>query len=107
LAELQQLGAQPAAAIVARRLRERGARGVPRGPRPVTRTNPAGLTPRELEVLALLVAGLRNSEVAEELVLSVKTVDHHVASILRKLGVRSRGEAATAAVAQGLVAQDR
>ena len=107
LSELQQLGARTTAAIVVRRLRERGARGVPRGPRPVTRTNPAGLTPRELEVLALLVAGLRNSEVADELVLSVKTVDHHVASILRKLGVRSRGEAATAAVAQGLVAQDR
>jgi DNA-binding CsgD family transcriptional regulator/tetratricopeptide (TPR) repeat protein len=103
LAALQQLGAATAAAIVARRLRERGARGVPRGPRAVTRSNPAGLTARELEVLGLLVVGLRNSEMADELVLSVKTVDHHVASILRKLGVRSRGEAATAALAQGLV----
>ena len=106
-AELQQLGARTPAAIVARRLRERGARGVPRGPRRVTRSNPAGLTTRELEVLALVVAGLRNSEVADALVVSVKTVDHHVASILRKLGVRSRGEAATAAVAQGLLSQDR
>jgi hypothetical protein len=52
--ELSALGATPAAAIVARRLRERGVRGMPRGPRARTRENPAGLTARELEVLALL-----------------------------------------------------
>src|SRR5213592_567127 len=51
---LQQLGAAPAAAIVARRLRERGVRSLPRGPRPSTQSNPAGLTARELEVLVLL-----------------------------------------------------
>jgi hypothetical protein len=55
--ELQTLGARPAAAIVARKLRERGARGVPRGPRPRTRENPAGLTTREREVLGLLTEG--------------------------------------------------
>ena len=48
LAELQAVDARPAAALVARRLRKRGARGLPRGPRPATRQNPAGLTPREL-----------------------------------------------------------
>ena len=48
---LQALGARPAVAIVARRLRERGVRGIPRGPRPRTRENPAGLTTRETEVL--------------------------------------------------------
>jgi len=103
LAQLRELGAQPAAAIVARRLRERGARGVPRGPRPATRENPAGLTRRELEVLALLAEGLRNAEIAERLVLSPRTVEHHVAAILRKLGVATRGQAGVEAARLGLV----
>jgi DNA-binding CsgD family transcriptional regulator/tetratricopeptide (TPR) repeat protein len=102
LDELQRLGARPAAAIVARRLRERGVRGLPRGPRPATRENPAGLTRRELEVLALLPGGLRNSEIAAKLVLSDRTVDHHVAAILRKLGVRTRAQASAEAVRLGL-----
>src|SRR5262249_10117229 len=48
--QLQQLGAKSAAAIVSRRLRQRGVRGIPRGPRSQTLENPAGLTARELEV---------------------------------------------------------
>jgi DNA-binding NarL/FixJ family response regulator len=107
LDELQQLGARPAAATVARRLRERGARGLPRGPRPLTRQNPANLTPRELEVVGLVVEGLSNAEIAGRLVLSQKTVEHHVSAILRKLEVGSRGLAASAAVRLGLAAQDR
>ena len=101
--ELQALGARPAAAIVARKLRERGVRGVPRGPRPRTRANPAGLTARELEVLALLARGLRNAAIADELVVSEKTVDHHVSAVLRKLDVRTRGEAAAEAARLGLL----
>ena len=100
--ELQELGARPAAAIVARRLRERGVRAVPRGPRPSTRENPAGLTGRELEVLALLAQGLRNAAIAAELVVSERTVDHHVSAILRKLDVRTRGEAAAEATRLGV-----
>src|SRR5262249_38313552 len=61
LDELQLLGARPAAAIVARKLRERGARGLPRGPRPTTKGNPANLTAREVEVLGLVAQGLQNS----------------------------------------------
>jgi DNA-binding CsgD family transcriptional regulator len=105
-AELQALDAGPAAAIVARRLRRRGARGVPRGPRPRTRDNPAGLTARELEVLALLADGLRNAEIAERLFLAEKTVVHHVSAILRKLDVASRGQAGAKAVRLGIVGQD-
>jgi DNA-binding CsgD family transcriptional regulator/tetratricopeptide (TPR) repeat protein len=98
----QRLGAKPAAAFVARRLRERGAR-VARGPRPSTRENPAGLTARELEVLALVAEGLRNADIAQRLFLAEKTVDHHVSAILRKLAVRTRGEAGAAAARLGLV----
>jgi DNA-binding NarL/FixJ family response regulator len=103
LKELQRLGAQPAATIVARRLRERGARGVPRGPRAATRQNPANLTARELDVLALVAEGLRNAQIAERLFLSEKTVGHHVSAILRKLDARTRGEASAQAVRLGLV----
>ena len=78
-------------------------RRLPRGPRATTRSNPAHLTQRELEVLELLAAGLRNGDIAERLFVAVKTVDHHVASILRKLGARGRGEAAALAVRQGLL----
>jgi DNA-binding CsgD family transcriptional regulator/tetratricopeptide (TPR) repeat protein len=107
LGELQRLEARPAAAIVARRLREQGARGVPRGPRKATRANEANLTPRELEVLELVSEGLRNSDIAERLFLSEKTVDHHVSAILRKLDARTRGEASAKALRLGLTDQDR
>lgn len=102
--QLRELGANPAAAIVARRLRELGERNVARGPRAATRENPAGLTNRELEVLPLLAEGLRNAEIAKRLVITPKTVDHHVSSILRKLGVTSRGQAAAAAAVLAVVA---
>ncbi|MDQ1532143.1 MAG: hypothetical protein QOE37_2281, partial [Microbacteriaceae bacterium] len=93
LAEFRALGAGPAAEVAAARLRALGARSVPRGPRARTRANPGGLTARELEVLPLLAEGLRNREIAERLVVSERTVDHHVSSILRKLGVKSRAAA--------------
>lgn len=105
LAELDRLGAGPASRLLRRSLRARGA-AVPRGPRPSTRANPAELTVRELDVLRLVAAGRRNADVAAELVLSPRTVDHHVSAILRKLQVRTRGEATAAASELGLL-QDR
>ena len=65
------------------------------------------LTARELEVLALVADGLRNADIADRIFVSTKTVDHHVSAILRKLGVRTRGEAGAEALRLGLVAQDR
>jgi DNA-binding NarL/FixJ family response regulator len=75
---------------------------LPRGPRPSTRENPAGLTAREVEVLVLLRSGLGNAEIAKQLFLSSKTVEHHISAILRKLGVRTRLEATAEAARLGL-----
>jgi DNA-binding CsgD family transcriptional regulator/tetratricopeptide (TPR) repeat protein len=94
---LDTLGASAAADMVRQRLRDLGARRIPRSPQPATRTNPAGLTDRQVDVLALLGEGLTNAEIADRLFLSVRTVDHHVAAILAKLGVSSRRQAAVRA----------
>jgi DNA-binding CsgD family transcriptional regulator/tetratricopeptide (TPR) repeat protein len=100
-----ELGAAPGAAMAARRLRELGARVIPRGRRPSTRANPAGLTARELEVLQLVASGLPNHAIAARLYLSPRTVDHHVSSVLGKLGVTRRVDAADAASRLGVELQ--
>lgn len=100
---LDALGAAPAAAILRRRLRSMGVQGVPRGARHKTRAHPAGLTPRQVEVLELVAEGLTNAEIAERLFVSPKTVDHHVSALLTKMEVSSRTEASALARDQGFV----
>jgi DNA-binding NarL/FixJ family response regulator len=94
LAAFDRFGAVRAAAHLRRRLRADGVKRIPRGPRAASREAPAGLTPREAEVLDLLAEGATNAEIARALVISPKTVDHHVSAVLGKLGVASRREAA-------------
>ncbi|WP_214403477.1 ATP-binding protein [Pseudonocardia lacus] len=99
---LDELDARSVTARVRGRLRELGMNFLPRGRSPATRSNPAGLTGRQLDVLALLVEGLSNTEVAARLVISRRTADHHVSAILGRLNARSRGEAVAAAHRLGL-----
>ncbi len=91
------------AGILRRKLRAGGIRDISRGAQERNRQNPHGLTTRELGVLEQLTQGRRNADIARRLFVSEKTVDHHVSSILGKLGVRSRGEAAAAAHRLGLI----
>jgi DNA-binding CsgD family transcriptional regulator/tetratricopeptide (TPR) repeat protein len=90
---LQGLGAQGVLPVATARLRGLGA-PVPRGPRATTVAHAALLTAREAEIAGLIAAGHSNREIAEQLVLSEKTVGHHVSAVLGKLGVRRRGEIA-------------
>jgi DNA-binding CsgD family transcriptional regulator len=99
----RRLGAEPLTRRVAGRMRELGHR-VPQGPRQGTRVNPAGLTARQLEVLVLLAEGLTNAEIAERLVVSPRTVEHHVAAVLTKLDAPTRRDAARRASELGLLA---
>jgi non-specific serine/threonine protein kinase len=77
------------------------ARTIPRPP-PADQNRSAGLSPREIEVLRLLVEGASDPEIAERLFISRKTASNHVHAILAKLGVANRTAAATLAVRLGL-----
>ncbi|MBS0546864.1 MAG: AAA family ATPase [Proteobacteria bacterium] len=99
-----ELGAAPAAAALRQRMRDAGVRRIPRGPRQSTRQNAFGLTTRELQILGCLSTGLTNSGIGLKLHVSPKTVDHHVSSVLSKLGAASRGEAARIGRAKQLIA---
>lgn len=106
LATLHRLGASAAARAFTRERAARGARPA-RGPRRSTLAHPAGLTHREQEVLEQVATGATNATIADTLHLSERTVAHHVAAILRKLGAPNRWVAAEQARAGGLLAQDR
>ncbi len=103
LTRFEALGAEAAVRRTRQRMKELGHRAVPTGARASTREHPLGLTRREDEVLLLVCEGLTNEEIAERLVLSTRTVDHHVSAVLSKLGVGSRGAAAAQARKLGLV----
>jgi DNA-binding NarL/FixJ family response regulator len=70
---------------------------------PRRREGPAGLTHREVEVLVLLARGLSNKAIAERLVVSPKTVGHHVEHVYRKIGCSTRAAASLFAMQQGLL----
>jgi DNA-binding CsgD family transcriptional regulator len=102
---LDRLGADAVASKVRRELRTQGVTAVPARRRSATLANPAGLTARQVEVLRLLDDGLTNSELAERLYLSVKTVDHHVSAILNKLDVSKRRDAVRRARELGILGE--
>ena len=98
------LGAKAAADRCRERMREQGIRNIPRGPHAQTRSNPSGLTERELETLHFLAEGMTNADIAGRIHRSVKTVDHHVAAVIDKIGARNRNEAIVLARKRGLLA---
>jgi DNA-binding CsgD family transcriptional regulator len=89
VARFDELGADGAAAR-ARSLARASGWATPRRRRTETRRHPRGLTRREAEVAGLLAEGLTNAAIAARLVLSPRTVEHHVAAVLAKLDVSSR-----------------
>jgi DNA-binding CsgD family transcriptional regulator/tetratricopeptide (TPR) repeat protein len=102
LATCDELAARAGATAVRRRMKETGVQTIPRGPRAATRSAPAGLTVREQEVLALLSEGLPDKEISRALVISERTVHHHVSAVLSKIGVSSRAAAVREAARRGI-----
>lgn len=99
----QQLGANAVSQKIKMEMRTGGIKKIPRGLRESTRTNPAQLTNRELDVLQLLQKGNQNKEIAGALFISPKTAGHHISSILFKLDVNTRSKAITEAVRLGIL----
>ena len=106
LEQFDRLGARPMAERLRRRMRRAGTQAIPRGPRESTRGNDAGLTARELQILRMVADGWPNARIADALSRSLRTVEHHIASILAKLEVGSRSEAVEAARTRRILAQD-
>lgn len=89
----ESLGAQPAARVARQALGAQGVHDLPRGPYAAARSDPHGLTAREQLVLDLLGQHLSNRDIAERLHRSPRTIEHHVAALLAKLGAGSRADA--------------
>jgi DNA-binding NarL/FixJ family response regulator len=86
------LGARPGVRLARQKLRAQGVRELPRGRYAAARDDPQGLTARERTVFELLREGLSNRAIANRLRRSERTVEHHVSSLLAKLGVASRAD---------------
>ena len=84
-------------------MRNLGIKNIPRGIRKSTRSNAAFLTYREMDVLRLLKEDMQNKEIAAQLYISAKTVDHHISSILFKLDASSRSKAVSEAIRAGIL----
>lgn len=100
---LDGLGAQAVSARLRASMRRQGIANVARGPQQSTRDNVMGLTRREMEILALVSEGLSSKRIAVALSIAPKTVDHHVAATLEKLGAHSRAQATALARTAGLL----
>ena len=99
----QQLGASAIAEKIKMEMRAEGIKKIPRGLRESTKTNPAQLTNRELDIIRLLQKAIQNKEIASTLFISPKTVDHHISNIFFKLDVNSRSKAVTEAIRLGII----
>jgi len=97
------LGAIAVASKLRQTLRDQGV-SVPRGKDQKTRRHAAGLTARQAEVLQLLDKGLSNTEIADRLFVSPRTVENHVSAVMSKLNASTRNKAVVKAAEQGLLA---
>jgi DNA-binding CsgD family transcriptional regulator len=102
----EKLAAIPARDYLRKIMQDQGMQRIPRGPNLKTRQNPFKLTSRQLEILGLLAKGLSNNEIADQLVISQRTVEHHVSAILGKLEANTRAEVIAKAWEQGLILMD-
>ncbi|MBC7390741.1 MAG: hypothetical protein H7329_16135, partial [Opitutaceae bacterium] len=100
---VQDLGADAVYEKMKQEMRNLGIKNIPRGIRNSTRSNAAFLTGREMDILRLLKEDLQNKEIAAQLYISAKTVDHHISSILFKLDASSRSKAVAVAVRMGIL----
>jgi DNA-binding CsgD family transcriptional regulator/tetratricopeptide (TPR) repeat protein len=84
------IGAHPAESRARAEARQRGLRGIRRGPYSAARSNPMGLSARELQILHLLSEGHSNAHIAQQLTRSERTIEHHVSRMLAKVGAPHR-----------------
>jgi DNA-binding CsgD family transcriptional regulator len=95
---MKKIGADAVYNKMKQEMRNEGITNIPRGIRKNTRSNPAHLTERELDILHLMKEGMQNKEIGNKLFIASKTVDNHITSIFYKLNVHSRTRAVEQAI---------